>query len=444
MVRTTADYGRWPSPLTAVEVARGKVSLAELSSDGAALYWLESRPEENGRVVFVRAGDDGPRDHSPAGVSIRSRVHEYGGGAVCLVPGGTPGAFAYVDQSDQRVWLCDGPPDAPGSAPPRPISPPPAPEGPAYRHGGLSATADGRWVLAVREAHSDDGRPPRRSIVALSTFSSQPSESTLLEGHDFFGAPRVDATAARLAVAVWEHPNMQWDASSLVVVQLGRAGSSDPDDDALVAAGTPWLAAGGREESIGQPAWQRDGRLRFVSDRRGWWQPYVHPGTPDATAAPELLTDAAAEFHGPDWVLGQSTFAEMPDGTVVARRTSDGRDTVVRLREGAEPEAITQPCVSIAALCAHGDGLALIGSTPDAPTNVWVIGPSGQPKPMRPAPGFAAALRSADLAHGEPFMLTGRTGRPVYGTLYTAANAPPADTPPPLITWCHSGPNGTR
>jgi dipeptidyl aminopeptidase/acylaminoacyl peptidase len=233
---------------------------------------------------------------------------------------------------------------------------------------------------------------------------------------------------------------MQWDASSLVVVQLGRAGSSDPDDDALVAAGTPWVAAGGSEESIGQPAWQRDGRLRFVSDRRGWWQPYVHPGTPDATAAPEPLTDAAAEFHGPDWVLGQSTFAEMPDGTVVARRTSDGRDTVVRLREGAGPEAITQPCVSIAALCAHGDGLALIGSTPDAPTNVWVTGPTGQRKPMRPAPGFAAALRSADLAHGEPFMVTGRTGRPVYGTLYTATNAPPADTPPPLITWCHSGP----
>jgi dipeptidyl aminopeptidase/acylaminoacyl peptidase len=421
------------------------VSLAELCSDGAALYWLESRPEENGRVVLVRAGAAGPRDHSPAGVSIRSRVHEYGGGAVCLVPGGPPGTFAYVDQTDQRVWLCNGPPAAPGSAPPRPLSPPPAPEGPAYRHGGLSATKDGRWVVAVREAHRDDGRPPRRSIVALSTFGTHPSESTLLDGHDFFGAPRVDATAARLAVVVWEHPNMQWDASSLVVVGLGRAGSSDPDDDALVAAGTPWVAAGGAEESIGQPAWQRDGSLRFVSDRRGWWQPYVHPGTPDAAAAPEPLTDAAAEFHGPDWVLGQNTFAELPDGTVVARQTSAGRDAVVRLREGAEPETITQPCVSITALCSHGDGFALIGSTPDAPTNVWVIGPNEQPKPLRPAPGFAAALRSADLAHGEPFRVTGRSGRPVYGTLYrsqpdTATEAPPEDRPPPLIIWCHSGP----
>ncbi len=41
-------------------MARAKISLAELCSDGAALYWLEARPEENGRVVFVRADADGP------------------------------------------------------------------------------------------------------------------------------------------------------------------------------------------------------------------------------------------------------------------------------------------------------------------------------------------------------------------------------------------------
>jgi dipeptidyl aminopeptidase/acylaminoacyl peptidase len=450
LVLTNGDYGRWPSPLTAGEVARGKVSLSELCSDGAALYWLESRPEENGRVVFVRAGAEGPRDHSPDGVSIRSRVHEYGGGAVCLVPGGAAGAFAYVDQADQRVWLCNGPSAAAGSATPRPLSPP-SPEGSSVRYGGLSATADGRWVLAVREAHTNDGRPPQRSIVAIATAGSGPTESTLLDGHDFFGAPRVDTTTDRLAVVFWEHPNMQWDASSLVVVPLRRAGSSDPDDDALAAAGTPWVAAGGPGESVGQPAWQRDGTLRFVSDRRGWWQPYVHPGRPGLPAGPEPLTDAAAEFHGPDWVLGQSTFAELPDGTIVARRTSAGRDAVVRLRAERAPDVVAQPCVSIAGLCAHGGGIALIGSTPESPTNVWLLeatepaepaAPAEPPRPLRPPAAVTAALRPADLAHGEPFTLRGRTGREVHGTLYRPRNRHP-DTPaqpPPLITWCHSGP----
>ena len=84
---TISGYGRWASPLAAGDVARAKVSLSELCSDGDALYWLESRPAEDGRVVIVRAGAEGLTDHSPDGVSIRSRVHEYGGGAVCLVPG---------------------------------------------------------------------------------------------------------------------------------------------------------------------------------------------------------------------------------------------------------------------------------------------------------------------------------------------------------------------
>jgi dipeptidyl aminopeptidase/acylaminoacyl peptidase len=284
--------------------------------------------------------------------------------------------------------------------------------------------------------------------VALSTFSGRPSESTLFAGHDFFGAPRVDATAARLAVVVWDHPNMQWDNSSLVVVQLGRAGPSDPDDDVLIPAGSPWVVAGGHDESIGQPAWQSDGTLRFVSDRRGWWQPYVHPGTPGApgaTAGPVPLTDAAAEFHGPDWVLGQSTFAELPDGTVVTRRTSAGRDAVVRLRAAGAPDVVAQPCVSIAGLCAHGDGIALIGSTPDTATNVWVVDTTEPPWAVRPAPRSATALRPADIAHGEPFTVTGRTGRAVHGTLYRPGSdrQDTDDTrthAPPLITWCHSGP----
>ena len=40
------------------------------------------------------------------------------------------------------------------------------------------------------------------------------------------------------------------------------------------------------------------------------------------------LTAVEAEFHGPDWALGQSTMAELPDGSVVARMTSEGRDTL--------------------------------------------------------------------------------------------------------------------
>jgi acetyl esterase/lipase len=456
MVVSGAGYGRWASPLTAAEVARGKISLSEIQSDGESLYWLEARPAEAGRVVLVRAGPDGRlEDHSPPGVSIRSRVHEYGGGAVALVPGWDTGAFAYVDLADQRVWLSvgrgEGETKGAGTAP-RPLTPSP-PAGTVWRHGGLGATPDGDWVLTVRESEGEGAPAPVRCIVALSTRHSRPTESTLLADHDFFGAPRVAPDGGRLAVVVWDHPDMQWDASSVTVLELGA-----DEEGLLVARGAPAPVAGGPEESVGQPAWRRDGSLRFVSDRHGWWQPYhlphlphlSHPpGSPSPPLRPQRLTDAEAEFHGPDWVLGQATMAELADGTLVARMTAEGRDALVALASGSpptqQPRLIDQPCVSISGLCAHGAGVALIGSTPDAPVNVWVVLPDAPARPVRP-PSRSVSLGAGDVTRGEPFVLTGRSGRPVHGTIYRplrpGKKVEPGDDgrPPPLITWCHSGP----
>jgi dipeptidyl aminopeptidase/acylaminoacyl peptidase len=449
-VTTTAGYGRWASPLAPGDVARAKVSLSELCSDGDALYWLESRPAESGRVVMVRADAAGLTDHSPGDVSIRSRVHEYGGGALCLVPGRSAGAFAYVDQSDQRVWFCDGPATGgAGRAAPQPLTGP-APAGVVHNHGGLSVTADGDWVLAVREVHVEGAGRPSRGVVALATRPAEPCETTLLTDHDFFGSPRVDPSGERMAVTVWDHPDMPWDASSVVVVPLTRG--RGPGADRLEAAGAPWRVGGGPEESVGQPAWRGDGTLRFVSDRQGWWQPYRHAGVPDAEGGAELLTDLEGEFHGPDWVLGQSTMADLPDGTLVARVTASGRDHLMLfpslssgpLGTGAVPSALEQPCVSVAAVCAHRDGLAFLGSTPDATSNVWVWRPDVPVRPVRPA--AVPALGRSDIALGEPFRLTGRSGRPVYGTLYRptlSGTTGPDGSRPPLVTWCHGGPTSS-
>ncbi len=198
----------------------------------------------------MRAGEGVATDHSPAGVSIRSRVHEYGGGAVCLLPRSTTpstdgAAFAYVDQADQRVWCSLGP-----DATPLPLTPA-APPGQTWHHGGLSASADGQWVLAVREVHRHHGNPdgqhpprPRRSIVALSvhrhrdaTDDSASDESTLLEGHDFYGTAFLHPEGDRVVATTWDHPDMPWDASRVIVTALQRQTDADTGTKMLVPAG---------------------------------------------------------------------------------------------------------------------------------------------------------------------------------------------------------------
>jgi dipeptidyl aminopeptidase/acylaminoacyl peptidase len=422
-------------------VARAKVSLSELCSDGSAAYWLESRPSEGGRTVVVRADAHGSADHSPEGVSIRSRVNEYGGGALCLVAGHAAGAFSYVDQTDQGVWFCNG--AAADRAAPVPLSSQPTADE-EHRHGGLCATADGDWVLAVRETRREGSARPLRSVVAFSTRGGSPCESTLLEGHDFFGTPRPHPAADRLAVVAWDHPDMPWDASTVLLVPLDRVACTLHAHATLRASGPVQRVAGGPAESVGQPAWAPDGSLRFVSDRTGWWQPYRHSGRIGTGEAPRRLTTTEAEFHGPDWVLSQQTMAETDDGGLVARMTTAGRDALVRLDHDGNPMPLAQPCVSIAAVCAHADGIALIGSTPDAPSTVWFCDPEGGARPLRPPAAVALGVR--DVAVGEPFSLTGRSGRPVHGTLFRPTlgdTRGPEGTPPPLVTWCHGGPTSS-
>ena len=475
-----AAYGRWPSPLSAAQAAAGKVSLSEVASDGSSVYWLESRPAEGGRVVFVRADGTGAGgtgaggtgaggtgvgvvDMTPEGLSIRSRVHEYGGGACCLVPRHGPGAFAYVDGSDEGVWLHRGAGDGPVA-----LSGPPPP-GERWAHGGLGASADGDWVVAVREVHGGDGAGgggsgsdsgagggtsrPRRSVVALGARPENAGESILAEGHDFYGAPRLDTTAQRLAMAVWDHPDMPWDRSAIVVTPLEVVVDRSTGTSRLVASGPPWDVERGDDVSVGQPAWQRDGSLRFVSDRLGWWQPYVHAGVPDAGPA-VALTTAEAEFHGPDWALGQSTMAELADGRVVARMTSGGRDALVVIGPAGPagqdppqaPHPIPQPCVAISGICAHGDGIAYIGTPPDGPAGVWSLRQLELAAAVQLCPRPASPLTPRDIAVGQPFTFEGRTGRQVHGLIYRptlAGTVGPPDALPPLVVLCHPGPTGS-
>ena len=63
----TARYGSWKSPITSELIVAQSVSLSEVWLDGGYVYWLEGRPQEQGRYVVVRAGADGqPTDITPS------------------------------------------------------------------------------------------------------------------------------------------------------------------------------------------------------------------------------------------------------------------------------------------------------------------------------------------------------------------------------------------
>ena len=109
-----APYGSWKSPLSSDLIVAETVRLGLPTLDGDDLYWVESRPREKGRSVIVRRSGDGTtRDLTPPPFSVRSRVHEYGGGAFVVLAG----TLYFSNFADQRIYR-----QAPGG-PPCPITP---------------------------------------------------------------------------------------------------------------------------------------------------------------------------------------------------------------------------------------------------------------------------------------------------------------------------------
>src|SRR5688572_19107357 len=81
-VPSVLPYGTWPSPISASTVAAQGLRLGAVAVDRDDIYWIEGRPHEGGRNALVRRrGDGSTNDVVPAGFNVRSRVHEYGGGA---------------------------------------------------------------------------------------------------------------------------------------------------------------------------------------------------------------------------------------------------------------------------------------------------------------------------------------------------------------------------
>src|SRR5204863_9877978 len=141
--------------------SEGSVLYAYRSAGDDGRYWLESRPEEKGRMalVFCAAGGE-PVEVVPKDFNVRSRVHEYGGGAWFR-----DGSVVYCSSfDDSRLYRIDSP-----GADPQPITPE-SPAAHALRYADGRVFADGRLIVCVRESHGEG--EPRNELVVLPTDGS--------------------------------------------------------------------------------------------------------------------------------------------------------------------------------------------------------------------------------------------------------------------------------
>lgn len=411
--KTPARCGTWPSPISAQRIAGGQRALSSPRLAGDTVWWLEGRPAEAGRVVAMCAEPGAaPRAVTPAPFNVRSRVHEYGGGALLPLPGG----LVFSNFADNLVYWQQGE-----------STPVPLTDETRQYHADFEPDRTRRRVIAVQEDHRREGVEATNRLVAITLAGGAPP-STLAEGFDFYAAPRLSPDGRHLAWLCWNHPGMPWDGCELWCATLDEGGEP---------VGAQRIA-GGPGESLLQPSWSPQGVLHVVSDRSGWWNLYRVEGQ-----ALRPLCTREAEFGRPMWQFGAATFGFEESGSIVATWLEDGVSRLARLDPASGLlQPIATPYTDIDTLCVGRGFAVMLAASPTL---------TGQIARIDLASGDHSVIaRSLDDAPATSDLSTPRTlsygsagGRRAHAFFYPPASARwrvPDGEKPPLIVSSHGGP----
>jgi dipeptidyl aminopeptidase/acylaminoacyl peptidase len=411
---TTAPYGSWKSPITTELMLAKSIGLSQFVIDGDTIYWAEGRPLEGGRNALVRlAPGQSPEDCLPAEFNVRTRVHEYGGGAFAVFDG----VIYFVNYKDQHLY-CQKPGGAPELLTPTD----------GYRYADFALDKTRSRLICIREDHTREGEAVN-TLVALPLTGG---EGTILaEGYNFFASPRVSPDGRQLAWLCWNHPNMPWDGTELWLANIQPDGSLSNRKQ----------VAGRVDVSIFQPEFSPGGILHFVSDQSGWWNLHKLNGEKI-----EPIYPMEAEFGQPQWAFGMSTYAFLSENEILCVFNKDGKGTLARL--DTVKRALTPldlPYTDFSDIRA-GAGFAIFeaGSAAEPYSLLKLDLATGKTEVLRRA--FEVTIDPGYFSHPQAVEFPTTGGLTAHGFFYPPVNrdfAAPAGEKPPLVVLSHGGPTGS-
>lgn len=413
-----APYGSWKSPITSDLMVQGTISLSGVRLDGDEIYWLEGRPSEGGRMVAVRRKPDGStEDLTPAPFNVRTRVHEYGGGALAI----HNGTLYFSNFADNHLYVRrpDGQIQAITS------------DSKKYYADGVIDGQRQLWI-GVREDHTDSDIFAVNTIVAMGLDGG--NERVLVSGNDFYSNFRISPDGAHVCWLTWNHPNMPWDGTELWVAEFTQDGQ----------VANARQVAGGPEESVLEPVWSPQGNLIFVSDKTNWWNLYrlddIHHGN---TATP--VCPMAAEFAGPSWVFGISSYTFIDSNIILCTYTQNGRDYLAKLdvQHGQLTELDGKNTV-FGSIQASEKRLAYIAASPNQSSYIITCDLNGS-NGIVVKKSSSVVMDPAYLSSPQSIEYPTEGDKTAHAIYYPPTN-PDFEAPdgekPPLLVHVHGGPTG--
>lgn len=398
VIAMIASFGSWDSPLTSDLVVEKSIRFHDIAADEEALYWTELHPDEKGRVALVK-WVEGKETFLAKDRSMRTRVHEYGGGAFSL----KEGKVIFSNDEDGQLYLLGEKPEKLTDAP-------------------NARFADGDGTIWVCETHR--GEVVENSLVRI----EEGNIHEIASGHDFYSNPRLSPDGKQLAFITWDFPNMQWDSSILWLADVEAGGTLTNIRQ----------IAGGEEESVCQVQWSKEGILHYVSDATGFWNLYRLK-----KEKKENLCEMKAEFGIPGWVFGSPCYSFLPGGKIACMVAIKGVDSLQIL----DPETETLhdpklPFTLVQQVVTHQGKVYFIGGSPKAPLSLISFDPKTESYEVIKQ-SSTVPLSEEWVSEGEIIEYPSIAGKKGYGFYYPPKNPNfrgPAGEKPPLIVSVHGGP----
>ncbi|AKJ97268.1 peptidase S9 [Pseudomonas chlororaphis] len=380
-------------PFSAAQAVAAGTDFAELRVSPLGLFWNEYRPGDGACRIWHWQGAQA-RCLTPDGFSANSRVYEYGGGAFCLDDEGV----VFVNETDQQIYR-----QALGAERPAALT------SGDCRHGDLSV-ARGQ-VLAVEQ------QADRHRLVAIGLADRQ--RQLLAEGADFYASPTVSADGQRLAWIEWSRPHQPWTATRLMLAERKGSGWGEPR----------CVAGDAAEESIQQPRFDASNRLYCLTDRGGYWQPWI-----ESADGLQPLPAAQADHAPAPWQMGGCTWLPLDEHTYLASWTEAGVGRLGLCCSGNASQDYTGAYTRFRSLALDEQFIYAIAASPTLPSAVIAI--ERHSAGVAVLAGGVAPLPAAQVSRPRTLRYPSGAGQ-AHGFFYPAMDS---QEKPPLVVFIHGGP----
>ncbi|WSV18651.1 prolyl oligopeptidase family serine peptidase [Streptomyces prunicolor] len=434
-----------------------------LGFQGEELWWIEPRPQEDGRSALMRkrrpdteAETDPDTDASadaetvlPEPWNIRSRVIEYGGRPWATAADDHGVLVVFANFPDQRLYLYR--PDTEGAVP-QPLTPV-SPVGGGLRWAEPEIDPARGTVRCVLEEFTGERPGDVRRLIAQVPLDGSAAEDRSAvrelsdDRHRFVSGARVSPDGSRAVWLAWDHPHMPWDAAELRI--------ADVDADGRFQRARTLV--GGPGDPVAQAEWAPDGTLLVACERTGWWN--LHRVDPE-TGAAHTLHRAAEEFAGSQR-LGLRWFAPLADGRIAvlhgrgAQRLSVLDPVTGDLVDvpGDRTEWLPHLAVSGTRIAGVAAGRETSYEVVEVDADTRTPDAAGQPTALTAGQLTARVVGHRHQASVEPSYLPepvarvfkGPDGREVHAHVYAPRHpdhtGPSPDDPAPYVVWAHGGPS---